>query len=304
MRGDKIALVGPNGIGQDDPAPLLNGEVKPDARHVSNGGTKRAWVNAPEALRDGGRARIRRPAKALALQRQGRRRESARLFGRLLFKKDEPLKPTKVLSGGETVLCVSLAKMMLGQPKSSADEPTNHLEFLEAIRYLTRRGHLRGNGHLHHPRTATCRTRSPRIIEMSEDGRARSIAAAFQEGKFLVKARIMGLREAEKRRSAALLDATSSTRAAATRHRLHIVWPVAILSTRARASGGFSSGFGDAFASVDLDRGVDDRLKDVRRDYLIGRCLVRGRRCRIDREAKAAVSVEQARCGWPCDSWR
>ena len=58
------------------------------------------------------------------------------LFGRLLFTKDEPFKPTKVLSGGETVRLL-LARLMLLKPNVLIlDEPTNHLD-LESIRSLT-----------------------------------------------------------------------------------------------------------------------------------------------------------------------
>ena len=54
----------------------------------------------------------------------------------MLFTKDEPFKPTKVLSGGETVRLL-LARLMLLKPNVLImDEPTNHLD-LEAIRSLT-----------------------------------------------------------------------------------------------------------------------------------------------------------------------
>src|SRR4029078_4610476 len=47
-------------------------------------------------------------------------------FGRLLFTKDEPLKPTKVLSGGETVRLL-LARLMLIKPNGlMLDEHTHH----------------------------------------------------------------------------------------------------------------------------------------------------------------------------------
>src|SRR6185295_6934954 len=109
------------------------------------------------------------------------------LFGRLLFKKDEPLKPTKVLSGGETVRLL-LAKLMLGQPNVLLlDEPTNHLD-LESIRSLTEALVVYEGTAIFvtHDRNMVDRV-ATRILEMSEDGLRELSPHEFHEGKFLVK---------------------------------------------------------------------------------------------------------------------
>ena len=56
-------------------------------------------------------------------------------LGRMLFSGDEPLKPVKVLSGGEKVRCM-LSRMMLSSANVLLlDQPTNHLD-LESITAL------------------------------------------------------------------------------------------------------------------------------------------------------------------------
>jgi ATPase subunit of ABC transporter with duplicated ATPase domains len=108
------------------------------------------------------------------------------LFGRLLFSKDEPLKPTKVLSGGETVRLL-LAKLMITQPNVLLlDEPTNHLD-LEAIRSLTL-GMAQFEGTIvfvTHDRHMVSRVAN-RVIEMSSEGVRELSPRQFDEGDFLV----------------------------------------------------------------------------------------------------------------------
>ena len=109
------------------------------------------------------------------------------LFGRLLFTKDEPLKPTKVLSGGETVRLL-LAQLMLTKPNVLLlDEPTNHLD-LEAIRALTEAvGRFEGTClFVTHDRQMVGQV-ATRIIEMSKDGARELSPGQFQEGAFLLE---------------------------------------------------------------------------------------------------------------------
>ncbi len=53
-------------------------------------------------------------------------------LGRMLFSGDEPLKPVKVLSGGEKVRCMLSRMMLAGSNVLLLDQPTNHLD-LESI---------------------------------------------------------------------------------------------------------------------------------------------------------------------------
>jgi len=187
MRGDKIALVGPNGIGKTTMLRLLNGEVKPDSGKVDWGYEARIGYMPQEHSELVTKSDQTAREWLWSFNDKVDEENLRALFGRLLFKKDEPLKPTKVLSGGETVRLI-LAKLMLGQPNVLLlDEPTNHLD-LESIRSLTEALAVYDGTAVFvtHDRNMVERV-STRIIEMSEDGVRELSPHEFQEGHFLVK---------------------------------------------------------------------------------------------------------------------
>src|SRR5690606_21436849 len=107
------------------------------------------------------------------------------LFGRMLFSKDEPLKPTEVLSGGETVRLL-LVRLMLQKPNVLLlDEPTNHLD-LESIRALTH-GLAQFEGtviFVTHDRHMVARVAS-RVLEMSSSGIRELSPDQFERGDYL-----------------------------------------------------------------------------------------------------------------------
>jgi ATPase subunit of ABC transporter with duplicated ATPase domains len=186
MRGDKIALVGKNGIGKTSMLRLLNGEVKPDSGTVEWGYEARIGYMPQE------HAELIEKSDQTARDWLSKFNEKIdeenlrALFGRLLFKKDDPLKKTKVLSGGETVRLL-LAKLMLTQPNVLLlDEPTNHLD-LEAIRSLTEALSVYEGTAIFvtHDRNMVDRV-ATRILEMSEQGIRELSPHEFHEGKFLV----------------------------------------------------------------------------------------------------------------------
>ncbi|HEX4476985.1 MAG TPA: ATP-binding cassette domain-containing protein [Polyangiaceae bacterium] len=186
-RGDKIAVVGQNGIGKTTLMHLLNGDLKSDAGQIDWGYETRVGYMPQEHFE------VISPSDETARDWLAKfmtkvDEESLRaLFGRLLFKKDEPLKPTKVLSGGETVRLL-LARVMLAQPNVLLlDEPTNHLD-LESIRSLTEALKVYEGTALFvtHDRNMVERVAS-RVIEMSDEGVRELSPEEFQEGRFLVK---------------------------------------------------------------------------------------------------------------------
>jgi ATPase subunit of ABC transporter with duplicated ATPase domains len=135
-RGDKIALIGRNGVGKTTMLRMFLGEIRPD-----NGSAELGYeANVGYMPQDHHEAIEKTDQTAHAWLWQwaedASEEELRSLFGRLLFKKDEVFKATKVLSGGETVRLL-LAKLMLLKPSVLIlDEPTNHLD-LESIRSLT-----------------------------------------------------------------------------------------------------------------------------------------------------------------------
>ncbi len=185
-RGDKIALVGANGIGKTTMLRMLKGEVAPDSGDVEWGYEAQVGYMPQEhsemIKKSDQTARDWLWGFNNKVDEEGLRA----LFGRLLFKKDEPLKPTKVLSGGETVRLL-LAQLMLIQPNVLLlDEPTNHLD-LEAIRSLTEALETYQGTCIFvtHDRQMVGQV-ATRVLEMSPSGIRELTADEFSEGQFLL----------------------------------------------------------------------------------------------------------------------
>jgi ATPase subunit of ABC transporter with duplicated ATPase domains len=134
MRGDKIAVIGPNGIGKTTLLRCLIGELAPDAGTV-RWGTGMTWGYYAQD------SRIAAEPEQTALDwlkqfdAKGDQQVVRGVLGRMLFSGDDGLKPVEALSGGE-IARLLLAKLMLQQdPVLIFDEPTNHLD-LESVNAL------------------------------------------------------------------------------------------------------------------------------------------------------------------------
>jgi ATPase subunit of ABC transporter with duplicated ATPase domains len=131
MRGDKIAIIGRNGVGKTTLCKLLLGELHPDAGTVTLGHEAQIGYLAQDH-REG-----IAPDKTVAdwlhdIDPRAGNEDIRGLLGRMLFKGEEGLKSTNALSGGEAVRLI-LAKLMLTKDNVLIlDEPTNHLD-LESI---------------------------------------------------------------------------------------------------------------------------------------------------------------------------
>jgi ATPase subunit of ABC transporter with duplicated ATPase domains len=188
FRGDRVALVGKNGIGKTSILRLLLGEVKPDAGKVE-WGYETSIGYLPQD-----HAELIKKTKQTAHewlwswnQDKATDEEALRaLFGRLLFTKDEPLKPVEVLSGGETVRLLLARLMLLKSNVLLLDEPTNHLD-LEAIRSLTEAlGRYEGTAvFVTHDRQMVSQV-ATRVLEVSEAGITELSPEQFHEGQFLL----------------------------------------------------------------------------------------------------------------------
>lgn len=134
-KGDKVAFVGPNGIGKTTLFKILMGEEEADGGSFSWGvTTTQSYLPTDNSsyfdgvkmnLVDWLRQYSRDPDETFV---RG-------FLGRMLFSGEESQKEAEVLSGGERVRCM-LSKMMLsGANVLLMDEPTNHLD-LESITAL------------------------------------------------------------------------------------------------------------------------------------------------------------------------
>ncbi|WP_127533760.1 ABC-F family ATP-binding cassette domain-containing protein [Paenibacillus kobensis] len=134
-KGDKIALVGPNGLAKTVLYQLIMGELEPDAGTFQWGitTTQAYFPKDNSAYFDGVDLTL---VDWLRQYSKDQDETFIRGFlGRMLFAGDEGMKKASVLSGGEKVRCM-LSKMMLsGSNVLIMDEPTNHLD-LESITAL------------------------------------------------------------------------------------------------------------------------------------------------------------------------
>ncbi len=126
-RGDRIALVGPNGVGKSTLMRMLSGEETPDAGERTLGhNVVMQYFAQDEATRMEGAPTVYETlASGSPLQMVPMIRN---ILGGFLFSGDDVYKPVRVLSGGERTR-LAVARMLL-RPSNVLllDEPTNHLD--------------------------------------------------------------------------------------------------------------------------------------------------------------------------------
>jgi ATPase subunit of ABC transporter with duplicated ATPase domains len=136
-RGEKLAVVGPNGIGKSTLLRCLAGQVEPDRGKLVLGHQVSAGYMPQEHETgiDKGEQRTayqwlhRWDPKATIEEVRG-------LLGRMLFPAEDGDKPVSALSGGETARLLMAKLTLTCNNLLVLDEPTNHLD-LESIRALT-----------------------------------------------------------------------------------------------------------------------------------------------------------------------
>jgi len=139
-KGDKTALIGPNGVGKTTLIKLLVHQLKPQAGHIREGVNVRiGYYDQNTALSE---EKTIFQEMADTYPRMGQT-EIRTTLGAFMFIGDDVFKPIAALSGGERGR-VQLAKIMLaGANFLVLDEPTNHLDLFskeileEALREFT-----------------------------------------------------------------------------------------------------------------------------------------------------------------------
>jgi ATPase subunit of ABC transporter with duplicated ATPase domains len=134
-RGEKVCVIGRNGVGKSTLVKMIAGELQPDRGHVKWGhqaqvgylpqdqtGVIRPGTTAFAWLRD--------------MEDKLSNEEISGLLGRMLFSGEERMKPTTTLSGGETVRLLMSKLMLFKDNVLVLDEPTNHLD-LQSIAALS-----------------------------------------------------------------------------------------------------------------------------------------------------------------------
>jgi ATPase subunit of ABC transporter with duplicated ATPase domains len=179
-KGDKIALIGPNGIGKTTLCEIIVESLKADSGEVHWGATIQNGY-FPQNATDLIQGDMTLYDWLRGFDRDADIAEIRNCLGRMLFNGTEQEKQVKSCSGGEKHRMM-LSKIMLEQPNFMVlDEPTNHLD-LEAIIAL-------GEGLLAYPGSVVCVSHdrelldayANRIIEITEDGNITDFKGSYEE---------------------------------------------------------------------------------------------------------------------------
>ncbi len=137
-RGDRVAFVGPNGVGKTTLINILTGQLMPDAGHVKLGtnldiavfdqnrsglvGDRTLWENLV------GDTSLRVSGKADQIMVRGRPRHVVGYLKDFLFAEEQARAPVRSLSGGEKSRLLLARLMARASNLLVLDEPTNDLD--------------------------------------------------------------------------------------------------------------------------------------------------------------------------------
>jgi ATP-binding cassette subfamily F protein 3 len=128
QRGQRIALIGPNGVGKTTFLKTLLGEIPAKAGAVRLGASLQIgyFAQAHAKLNQTNTLEKEIEASAPDFSKQ----ELRSLLARFLFGPDDLSKPIEVLSGGERARVALMKLILQGANFLLLDEPTNHLDLL------------------------------------------------------------------------------------------------------------------------------------------------------------------------------
>ena len=125
-RGEKICLIGPNGVGKTTLLKILLNEIQPDTGTVRQGhNVLFGYYDQEQQLLNSTNTVLEELHSSYKLYTET---ELRNLLGRFLFKGDDVFKQISSLSGGEKSRLALLKIMLSGSNFLLMDEPTNHLD--------------------------------------------------------------------------------------------------------------------------------------------------------------------------------
>jgi ATPase subunit of ABC transporter with duplicated ATPase domains len=135
--GEKVAILGNNGVGKTTLLNLLTGQLSPDQGKVTIGETVDFGVfpQDPKGMLHDDTPAIQWLGRYCPPGTEMSETELRSYMGKMLFRGDAVFKPINVLSGGEKARLIIASLMLSGPTVLALDEPTNHLD-LEAIEAL------------------------------------------------------------------------------------------------------------------------------------------------------------------------
>jgi ATPase subunit of ABC transporter with duplicated ATPase domains len=133
--GERVAVIGPNGIGKSTLLRTLVGDLAPDGGRVKMSESASIGYFAQDHAADYAVEMSLFDWMSQWAKPEDNEQSIRAVLGRMLFSRDESAKSVKVLSGGEQARML-FGKLMLQRPNILVlDEPTNHLD-MESIEAL------------------------------------------------------------------------------------------------------------------------------------------------------------------------
>ena len=125
-RGERICIVGANGIGKTTLIRMLMGDLVSATGYIRVGhNVQFGYYDQGQQLLNDSNTVIEELQDAYSLYSEG---ELRNILGRFLFRGEEVFRPIEALSGGERARLSLLKLMMSGANTLVLDEPTNHLD--------------------------------------------------------------------------------------------------------------------------------------------------------------------------------
>ncbi|MEG0292303.1 MAG: ABC-F family ATP-binding cassette domain-containing protein [Anaerovoracaceae bacterium] len=125
-RGEKICILGPNGVGKTTLLRILMQEITPNSGYLKIGhNVKIGYYDQGQKLLNEDLTVIEELQESYSLYSDTEMRS---ILGRFLFKNDTVFLPIRALSGGEKARLSLLKLMLSGANLIILDEPTNHLD--------------------------------------------------------------------------------------------------------------------------------------------------------------------------------
>lgn len=125
-KGERICIVGPNGIGKTTLLKIIMGELEADQGYVKLGhNISFGYYDQEQKLLNEGNTVLEEVHSAYRLYSDT---EIRNILGRFLFKNDMVFQTVSSLSGGEKARLLLLKLMLSGANVLIMDEPTNHLD--------------------------------------------------------------------------------------------------------------------------------------------------------------------------------
>ncbi|MBQ1489655.1 MAG: ABC-F type ribosomal protection protein [Eubacterium sp.] len=125
-RGERICIVGPNGIGKTTLLRIMMGELSPDEGYLKTGHQVNfGYYDQRQEQMDDFKTVMDEVHDSYRLYKDG---EIRGFLGRFLFKGDQVFVQVGSLSGGEKARLALLKLMLAGTNVLLLDEPTNHLD--------------------------------------------------------------------------------------------------------------------------------------------------------------------------------